>query len=169
MTRRAPAAALVVCLIGFVPVVIDAVGARSRTNPDPVRTWNELALQTARTKSLSDAQAARLYAMVNVAIYDAVNGIIAQHGHQGRTHALVPPVGASPSGNLFAAASAAAHAVLAGEFPDLRAGFDTQLAADLSDAGAASPADAGRLWGATVGNAVRSARANDGSTPAEAQ
>jgi hypothetical protein len=34
-----------------------------------VHTWNELALDTVRIGQLSDAQASRLYAMVNVAMY----------------------------------------------------------------------------------------------------
>src|SRR5262245_19601089 len=40
---------------------------------DPVRSWNQLALETVRIKNQSDAKAARLYAMLNVAMYDAVN------------------------------------------------------------------------------------------------
>ena len=50
--------------------------AATHGDPDPVRAWNELALHTVRTLRLSDAQAARLYAMVNVAMFDAVNGIL---------------------------------------------------------------------------------------------
>jgi hypothetical protein len=137
--------------------------------PDPVRSWNLLALQTVRARSLSDAQAARLYAMVNVAMYDAVNGIVAQHGADGRTSALVPMGDAPPNANLDVAAAAAAHAVLSGEFPDLKLEYDYQLNANLVGAGAAGPTEAGQQWGYRVGAAVRAARANDGSTPTETQ
>src|SRR6058998_2034678 len=62
------------------------------STPDPVREWNQLALKTVRVKITSDARAARLYAMVDVAMYDAVNGIVSQLGaHNGRGYALVPP------------------------------------------------------------------------------
>ena len=141
----------------------------SKAVPDPVRSWNLLALQTVRARSLSDAQAARLYAMVNVAMYDAVNAIVAQHGADGRTSALVPMGEAPPNANLDVAAAAAAHAVLSGEFPDLRPEYDYHLRANLVDAGAAGPTEAGQQWGYRVGAAVRAARANDGSAPAETQ
>src|SRR5919205_1219550 len=66
---------------------------------DPVRTWNEQALATVRAKSAIDAQAARLYAMVNVAMYDAVNGIESRRQHNDdRAFALVSPNGAPSSG-----------------------------------------------------------------------
>src|SRR5678815_1451387 len=89
-----------------------------------VRNWNQQALDTVRVKLASDAQAARLYAMVNVAIYDAVNGIASRHGSQDRDHALVPPDGAPAQGNLVAAAASAAHAVMVGLYPDLASQFN---------------------------------------------
>jgi hypothetical protein len=52
----------------------DAFAGHGEVQGDAVRSWNNLALQTVRTENASDAQAARLYAMVNVAMYDAVNG-----------------------------------------------------------------------------------------------
>jgi hypothetical protein len=136
-------------------------------------SWNELALKTVRVKQGSDAVAARLYAMVNVAIYDAVNGIMSRQGeHTGREHALVPSKDAPPQGDLYAAASSAAHAVLAGEFPDLATGFpdsspgyDAQLQTDLAVLGPGGRTSAGQEWGSRVGQQVRAARANDGSTP----
>src|SRR5215471_11309041 len=79
-----------------------------------VHNWNQLALDTARTKNLIDAQAARLYAMVDVAIYDAVNGIESRHGSFERDFALVPRDGAPAQGDTVAAAASAAHTVLIG-------------------------------------------------------
>ncbi len=138
--------------------------------PDPVRSWNELALQTVRVKSASDSAAARLYAMVNVAIYDAVNGIDSRHGNRlDREQALVAPTNQA-KGDLNAAAAAAAHAVLSGEYPDLQASmYDPQLASDLAAAGHGNKIEQGRAWGAYVGTQVRAARANDGSSPNETQ
>lgn len=134
-----------------------------------VRNWNQLALDTVRVKAASDAQAARIYAMVNVAIYDAVNGIASRRGSQDRDHALVPPDGAPASGDLVAAAASAAHAVLIGLYPDLASRFDAQLASDLSGLRATGPVFAGREWGEHVGAEVLAARANDGSAPDESQ
>jgi hypothetical protein len=136
---------------------------------DIIRTWNEVALNTARVKNASDAHAARLYAMVHVAMYDAVNGIYSKRGFIDRKHALVPPTGAPAFGNPIAAAAAAAHAVLMGVYPDQGAVYDAQLAADLAALQYPSLVLLGRLWGANVGSDVLAARANDGSSPNEVQ
>ncbi len=52
--------------VGMILLTTLAVSASALTNPptpplDPVRTWNNLALDTVRLKHASDAQAARLY------------------------------------------------------------------------------------------------------------
>lgn len=159
-------------LVLVTAVTLASVPSPSHANaePDPVRTWNEVALDTVRTKSLSDARSARLLAMLNVAMYDAVNGIMARRSPMAaRAHALVPPDGAPLAGLTHAAASAAAHAVLAGEHPDLAAGYDAQLASDLASLPPHGPAAAGVGWGEYVGQAVRAARANDGSAGNEVQ
>ena len=138
---------------------------------NPVRSWNEQALATVRTKSGSDAQAARLYAMVNVAVFDAVNGIVTEDKQDGaRDHALVPSTGAPRHGDVHAAASAAAHAVLAGEYPDLAASrYNPLLESEMALLDAGHRTDDGATWGASVGAQVRAARATDGSTPNETQ
>ena len=108
--------------------------------------------------------------MVNVAMYDAVNGIVSERDHRAaRKHALVPTGEAPSQGNLFAAASAAAHAVLVGEFPAGAATYDAQLQSDLAALGTGWRVSAGREWGAEVGARVREARADDGSSPNETQ
>jgi hypothetical protein len=164
-------------VIGFVVAITagpdatqaGAHGNHHETGPTPVRTWNELALDTVRIKRLSDVQAARLYAMVNVAIYDAVNGIVSSHGGPARDRApaLVTYVGKNPRGNVYAAASAGAHAVLVVEFPDQAPRYDQQLQSDLASYN--GNVQGGKAWGAEVGAQVRVARDNDGSTPNETQ
>jgi membrane-associated phospholipid phosphatase len=135
-----------------------------------VRSWNEQALSTARAKNLSDAQSARLYAMVNVAMYDAVNGILSRHGNDDeRDHALIDPTGAPAQGDIYAAAVGAAHAVLVGEFPDRIALYDAQKEQDLGTLGSNARTAEGESWGADVGGQVRAARASDGSSPNETQ
>jgi hypothetical protein len=172
-TRAASSAGGVLVLVVMLAMLIGSPSARSHARApalDPLRTWNELVLDTARTKSLSDAQAARLYAMVNVAVYDAVNGIVSRQGKRSRRgHALVPPAGAPSKGNFHAAATAAAHAVLRGEFPDRAALYDAQLTKDLAALKRKGRVSAGKKWGAEVGAAVRAARARDGSRPNETQ
>ena len=138
---------------------------------DPVRTWNERALGTVRQKNAIDAAAARLYAMVNVAMYDAVNGIESRHkGKDNRASALVSASGAPSDGDIYAAAVSAAHAVLVGEFSSdaaIVAACDAQKQSDLAALGDGNKVAKGDVWGASVGNQVRALRQNDGSSPTE--
>ena len=136
---------------------------------NPVLVWNDLALQAVRATSASDAAAARAYAMLNVAVYDAVNGIDSANSLFGRGHALVPPNGAPRHGSRYAAAAAAADAVLRVVFPAQAPGFDAELAAELAALGNSSRVTTGRAWGTEVGQQVVAARQDDGSTPVEVQ
>jgi hypothetical protein len=131
---------------------------------DAVRVWNELALAAVRVTRATDADAARTYAMLNVAIYDAVNGLTSP----ARAHALIPgpgPRGADP----HAAAVAAAHTTLVRLDPDRAVGYDTQLQADLASLRPGHQRDAGVRWGREVAQRVMAARADDGSTPVQSQ
>ncbi|ETX05959.1 vanadium-dependent haloperoxidase [Candidatus Entotheonella palauensis] len=136
----------------------------------PVLTWNELALDAVRTKRLGAFAAARLYAMVNVAMYDAVNGIRVARKRSRRDFALVPPDSAPHRANRRAAAAAAAHAVLSALYPDMTDVYNARLEEDLA---ALNPPPArvetGRQWGEKVGQQVVELRANDGSSPSETQ
>lgn len=166
---RAACRALVVAvlLLSMILAASDAVADLSLSG-DVIRTWNEVAFGTARVKNLSDALAARAYAMVNVAMYDAVNGIQSKLSLIDRDYALVPPTGAPPPGHPIAAA-AAAHAVLFGLFPDQAPVYDTQLSADLAALGSGFRVSQGQAWGAQVGAAVLAARGGDGATGTETQ
>lgn len=135
---------------------------------NPVYRWNELALDAVRSASMSDVQAARVYAMVNVAMYDAVNGIETRRGAK-RAQALVSASGAPHDGSLNAAASAAARAVLTSLRPDLAGVYTAQHQADLAALRRGSAKQAGADWGTSVGNQVVALRANDGSALNETQ
>ncbi len=133
----------------------------------PIVDWNNLALDTTRAERLGAAPASRLYAMVNIAIYDAVNGIDVARGISTREAALVGAAGAPLFASKRAAASAAAHAVLSALYPDQAALYDAQLAADLR-----FPffvVAAGANWGSYVGQQVVTLRSDDGSSPTEVQ
>ena len=81
--------------------------------------WVEHALQTVRDQNIGTPNSGRLYAMVGVAIYDAINGIDTADGDT-RVHALVPAPGAPAGASREAAAIAAAHAVLSSFVPRSR-------------------------------------------------
>jgi hypothetical protein len=166
MKRLVLAGAVIMLLAGAArPVSAD----QSPSALDPVATWNGLALETVRVTRASDSDAARSYAMVNAAIYDAVNGIAARHDHRDRAFLLTPPNGAPAQGDQRAAAVAAAHAVLVRLYPDQAARFDEQLAADLARLRGDAKVAAGRAWGQAVGDHVVDLRTTDGSRPVETQ
>ncbi|MEU4692385.1 vanadium-dependent haloperoxidase [Actinoplanes sp. NPDC023714] len=152
-------------LVASLTLLNAGVATAPATMPAPdirsVGTWNELAVDAVRINRSTDADAARLYAMVNVAVFDAVNGITRQ-----RTPALIPATGPRHA-DQQAAAAAAAHAVLTRLDPARAGSYDIQLAADLQQLGRGR--EAGAAWGADVGERVVAARAEDGSTPVESQ
>jgi hypothetical protein len=130
-----------------------------------VTRWAEYAMQSVRAANVGTPNAGRLYAMVAVAMYDAVNGIDVAQGN-GRQHALVPATGAPRTGNRNAAAAAAAHAVLVALVPTQIQNLDAALRAELTGA-PGSDMMAGRDWGQHVGKQVVALRSNDGTQTAE--
>jgi hypothetical protein len=131
-----------------------------------VRSWNDLAFAAMRANNASDAQAARLYAMVNAAMYDAVNGT-ATVGSP-RYAAIVTPPAPQP-GDPGSAAAQAAHDVLTVLYPSHAASYDAQLAADSGAVTDETARSQGQEWGKEVARQVLAARSSDGSSPSESQ
>jgi hypothetical protein len=137
-----------------------------------VTRWIDLALRAVAAQDIGTPNAGRLYAMVTVAMYDAVNGLDTA-GHCGRQHALVPPSDALAGGARDVAAAAAAHAVLVdpqfGLSAARKAELDAALDADIAAAGGLGHPGVvgGRDWGVSVGQQVVSQRATDGTQSAE--
>src|SRR5215212_11724740 len=84
--------ALVFGLVGG-GLAVPTIAAPEVSQQEVVRAWNDLALTAVRVTRASDADAARTYAILNVAVYDAVNGIVSAAGPRKRAHALVPGPG----------------------------------------------------------------------------
>jgi hypothetical protein len=150
-------------ILGLVALVVGAPARADAGHPgaEIAAAWNELALDAVRVTRATDANAARLYAILNVAMYDAVNGITGD-----RAPALVTGSG---HGDPRAAAVAAAHAVLIRLDPDRTAAYDARRDADLAGIHPAHRRNAGARWGAQVGETVVTARADDGSSPPQSQ
>lgn len=155
-----------------IAVGLALVSLAEGAHADNVATrWVGRAFNAVRAANTSTPRAGRNYAMVTVAMYDAVNGIDREAGASTRTHALVPPEGASASGDRRAAVSGAAHAVLVALFPTQTQSFDSALAAELALLSDADPSDveSGRNWGKNVGQEVVARRSADGTQMAETQ
>jgi hypothetical protein len=159
MLKRTAMLAAAAALVSSAPAVAGG------TDGSVVRAWNDLAFDAVRANNLSDARAARLYAMVDAAMYDAVN---ATGGGPVREPAIVPTGGNAP-GDPRAAAAGAAHDVLVAFFPAQAGTYDAPLAADMTAIDAWPQAERGRRSGASVAAGVLAARADDGSAGNEIQ
>src|SRR5213082_2669096 len=123
---------------------------------DVVTDWNNAALDAIRAERTAPPIASRSLAILNVSIYDAVNGIARTH----EPYLVQSAVAASASRK--AAASAAAHEALVNLFPASGSSFDALYAAILAAIPDGPQKTAGIVWGEFVANQILAARANDG-------
>jgi hypothetical protein len=128
------------------------------TLADEVTDWNQLMLQATLTAPATPAPVTpRIAAIVQAAVFDAVNGIDRRY-----TSIYVPAAG--PAGaSTRAAAVQAAYATLVSLYPDQKAKFDQQRTASL--AGITDPTDAvqqGLQWGQSVADQILAWRSHDG-------
>ena len=127
------------------------------TRANQVIVWNAIALQAIRNAKSQPPDASRALAMVETAVYGAVNAV----EPIGSTYHVVATAqkGASPD----AAAAAAAEQVLASLYPQQAPVFEAELAASL----ASIRGGAAKVKGVAVGDSAASQilawRANDGS------
>ena len=140
---------------------------RPRFGLDAVRRWNEIALDAnaldhARSapdgpEQLGPLRTARAFAIVHIAIFDAVNAVIG--GYRGYTR-----IGhVTEFTSLDAAVAQAAHDTLAALFPSQATSFDMALADDLSGIRESRAKRNGIELGRRAAAAILALRANDGS------
>jgi hypothetical protein len=136
--------------------------ARERTasgQPDQVIQWNE---ELQKVLVASGAQPASIHptrtmAIAQIAVYDAVNGIV-----RGGDPLLVDLHGPRRA-SADAAAAAAARTALDALLPSRRSAIDTFFQSSLAQIGSGERVDRGIRFGDEVANAVIAARANDGA------
>jgi hypothetical protein len=139
-----------------------AAGARTketRESGQPVIDWNRVLLSIVRTPGAQppSIQPTRNFAILQAAIYDAVNSI--DRSHQPYLVSVRAPRRASET----AAADAAAHAALVGLYPAQQAALDTNYAAELAQVPDGHRKDQGIAVGEIVARDLLAARADDGS------
>ena len=133
---------------------IFAVGAKAQ---DPIADWNAIAEKAVKTAGAPPPVAALDFAIVHLAIYDAVESI---DGRFEPYHALVP----GATGSLSAAAAKAGHDVLLGLFPAQNASLDAAYANYLA-ANGIDPFDPGTAVGAQAAAGILALRSSDGRFP----
>jgi PAP2 superfamily len=140
-------------------VATAALTAPAMASADVVTDWNRTMVQALEIAKTPPPPAMRVGAIVQSAVFDAVNGIARRY-----TKVHVPP--AAPRGaSEVAAAASAAHEALLVLFPAQQAMLDQQLAATLAQTrGSDRSIASGVQWGKSVADQIVAWRATDGFT-----
>jgi membrane-associated phospholipid phosphatase len=147
-------------------VLIFAVAAASRLQADEVSDWNQIMVQTFLNGKTSPVVSTRVSAIVEAAVFDAVNGIE-------RRYTPIHVDFAAPAGaSKRAAAVQAAYATLVVLYPAQKAALDAELQASLAGVASGPAAEnsqsiaRGVQWGQAVANDIMAWRSTDGFMPA---
>ena len=133
--------------------------ASALAGADVVLDWNAIAVDTAIANGANPFAQARYAAIVQLAVFEAVDAITGQYRPYLGT--IVAPAGASPD----AAAAQAAHDVLLNYFPGSQVLLDNQLAASLAQIPNGQAKTDGIATGQAAAAAMIALRASDGSAP----
>ena len=133
--------------------------ASALASADVVLDWNAIAVDTAIASGANPFAQARYAAIVQLAVFEAVDAITGQYRPYLGT--IVAPAGASPD----AAAAQAAHDVLLNYFPGSQVLLDNQLAASLAQIPNGQAKTDGIATGQAAAAAMIALRASDGSAP----
>lgn len=147
------------CLLGTTLLSAMPSSAAITVASDPILYWNDVAITLATAFSPGGAPVqARAYAMVNIAMHDAVN---ATRGNPNRSY-LSGVV--NFGGDSRAAAAQAAHDVLVALNPVNTVQYDTALANSLALVGNGTAKTNGIATGSAYAAAIIANRVGDGST-----
>jgi hypothetical protein len=161
MTKTTILLALTVLCGGLqaqLPVSLSATDVAD--SPNPVIEWNKTLLTIVRTPGAQapTIHSTRNFAMLHIAMFDAVNDIRASFSPY-----LVRRTTEPRSASRAAAADQAAHDVLLALYPDFQSLLDAQLQEDLGQIADGPKKTSGIAVGAAVAAEVVAFRANDGS------
>ena len=143
----------------FVLVVTIVPLASQRAQADVVLQWNEIAMSTLDANKINPFEAARVAAIVQTAVFEAVNAVTGRY--EPYLWTVSAPRGASPR----AAAITAAHAVLVHYYPASATLLDTQRASSLATIADGQGKTDGIAVGLDAAAATIAHRSMDGATP----
>ena len=146
-------------------LLVIAVVLPSRLKADVVTDWNQIMLETIANGKTSPVVSTRVTAIVEAAVFDAVNGIERRYTP---IHVdFAAPMGASKR----AAAVQAAYATLVVLYPSQKTALDANLQASLAAIASNSAEEnsqsiaLGVQWGQKVANDIMAWRSTDGFAP----
>ena len=145
---------LVLALVGVVSLVVPSI-ARA----DVVSEWNKIAIETAIANNANPFQQARFAAIVQLAVFEAVNAITGDH------EPYLGTIEADSGASAEAAAVAAAHRVLSTYFSGSSDALNASRVASLLAIPDGPAEDEGVAAGEAAAAAMLALRAGDGSSP----
>jgi hypothetical protein len=131
----------------------------SVTRGDVIIAWNQTMLDAIRATKDTLGLSTRTMAMVQAAMYDAVNGI----DHFGSVFQVSVPTSESQGASPEAAASEAAYKLLSSLVPQKQPSYSATLSESLAGIPNGASKTAGLAVGDTVAAGILAWRANDGS------
>ena len=143
---------------GLVSAVLSTVCMMNARAEDVIAAWNAISENAVKTAAHPPPVAALDFAIVHLAIYDAVESIERRYEPY---YTLAP----AATGSASAAAAKAGHDALVGMFPDQMAALDMAYANFLT-ANGVDPLDAATAVGAQAAANILALRSNDGRFPA---
>ena len=153
---------VLVCALVMFSVVLAASPARAATQ-DAVLEWNKIMNDTVLAGGTSPLVTTRVVALVEGAVFDAVNGI------EPRFRPLHVRPNAPRNASQSAAAIQAAYAMLAKLYPAQSTALGTQRDASIAALASTEKANsvaAGVAWGQFVADSIFTWRSTDGFAPA---
>jgi hypothetical protein len=145
------------------PPATAAAAGPGTAQPDTVTQWNLAMIAGLEAAGIPPPPAARIGAIVQTSVFDAVNGIARRYTPYHVASA------APPGASRDAAGAAAADTALVALIPAQKPLFDAQLSATLAQLSddpshPGQSVQRGLAWGATVANEILAWRATDGFT-----
>ncbi len=153
-TKISRPALLASCLFAIAMLGTAPASAAITVASDPILYWNDVALQNVVTNAPAQA---RIFAMVNIAMHDAVNATLG-----GPNRGYLSHVG-NHGGDSRSAAAQAAHDVLVALNPANTAAYDAALVSSLALVGGGAARTNGVATGAKFAAAILANRTGDGS------
>ncbi|MBV8230348.1 MAG: phosphatase PAP2 family protein [Planctomycetaceae bacterium] len=156
-TLKVPDGQTTITARAIVPTGQQATASLNVTCGNSVINWNAAALQAIRVDNTPPPQAARNLAMVQAAVFDAVNAIVptAEEYHATLT--------ARSGSSIDAAVAQAAHDVLMSLYPRQASTFDAELAASLARPIPGPSLKQGIAVGRSAAQQILAWRSNDGA------
>src|ERR1700758_648136 len=130
----------------------------NRASADEVTRWNQIATDASPPPNPEPLTETRIYAILHVAIHDAVNAV------ESRYEPYLPRTSPVPGASVEAAIAGAAHDTLVALLPDSKVSCDAAMEETLRTLSDDSRKTAGLQVGRAAAAAILKARENDGAS-----